>query len=87
MLDTYRISDTWRQKQVFVPSLEDHLQEDLTETLLTFKMKCVDNRIADNARRFREVKSNEDIDQLLAEKKHLVDLRRQIGLALHRVII
>ena len=86
MLDTYRISDTWRQKQVFVPSLEDHLQEDLTETLLTFKMKCVDNRIADNARRFREVKSNEDIDQLLAEKKHLVDLRRQIGLALHRVI-
>ncbi len=86
MLDTYRISDTWRQKQVFVPSLEDHLQEDLTETLLTFKMKCVDNRIADNARRFREVNSNEDIDQLLAEKKHLVDLRRQIGLTLHRVI-
>ena len=86
MLDTYRISDTWRQKQVFVPSLEDHLQEDLTETLLTFKMKCVDNRIADNARRFREVNGNEDIDQLLAEKKHLVDLRRQIGLALHRVI-
>ena len=86
MLDTYRISDTWRQKQVFVPSLEDHLQEDLTETLLTFKMKCVDGRIADNARRFREAKSEEDITLLLAEKKSLVELRRQIGLALHRVI-
>lgn len=86
MLDTYRISDSWRQKQVFVPSLEDHLQDDLTETLLTFKMKCIDNRIADNARRFREARSKEDIDQLLAEKKNLVDLRRQLGLALHRVI-
>jgi len=86
MLDTYRISDTWRQKQVFVPTLEDHLQEDLTETLLGFKMRCIDNRIADNARRFREAKSKEDLDKLLAEKKQLVDLRRQLGLALHRVI-
>lgn len=86
MLDTYRISDTWRQKQVFVPSLEDNLQSDLTETILTFKMKCVDGRIADNARSFREAKTEEDIDRLLAEKKQLVDLRRQIGLMLHRVI-
>ena len=86
MLDTYRISDTWRQKQVFVPSLEDNLQSDLTETILTFKMKCVDGRIADNARSFREAKDEEDIDRLLAEKKQLVDLRRQIGLMLHRVI-
>ena len=86
MLDTYRISDTWRQKQVFVPSLEDNLQLDLTETIYTFKMKCVDNRIADNARRFREARTKEDLDFLLAEKKQLVDLRRQLGLALHRVI-
>lgn len=86
MLDTYRISDTWRQKQIIVPSIEDNLQADLTETLYTFKMKCIDNRIADNARRFREAKSEEDVDHLLAEKKSLVDLRRQLGLALHRVI-
>ncbi len=86
MLDTFRISDTWRQKQVFVPSLEDNLQADLTETILSFKLKCVADRIADNARRFREVKDDDQMMQLLAEKKQLVDLRRQIGLALHRVI-
>ncbi len=86
MLDTYRISDTWRNKQVFVPSIEDNLQLDLTETILSFKVKCVDKRIADNARRFREVRSDDEIDRLLVEKKQLVDLRRQIGLALHRVI-
>ena len=86
MLDTYRISDTWRQKQVFVPSLEDNVQNDLTETILTFKMKCVDRRIADNARRFRDVRTNEELEQVLLEKKQLINLRRQIGMALHRVI-
>lgn len=86
MLDTFRISDTWRQKQVFVPSLEDNLQTDLTETLLSFKLKCISDRIADNARRFREAKDDNEVDNLLAEKKQLVDLRRQIGQALHRVI-
>lgn len=86
MLDTFRISDTWRQKQVFVPSLEDNLQADLTESLLSFKLKCVNDRIADNARRFREAKGDEEVMNLLAEKKSLIELRRQIGLALHRVI-
>ena len=86
MLDTFRISDTWRQKQVFVPTLEDNIQTDLSETILSFKLKCVADRIADNARRFREVKDDEQMMLLLAEKKQLIDLRRQIGQALHRVI-
>ncbi len=86
MLDTFRISDTWRAKQIFVPSLEDNLQSDLTETLLSFKLNCVNARIADNARRFRSVQGDDDLMLLLAEKKQLVELRRQIGIALHRVI-
>lgn len=86
MLDTFRISDTWRQKQVFVPTLEDNIQTDLSETILSFKLKCVADRIADNARRFREVKDDNEMMLLLAEKKQLIDLRRQIGQALHRVI-
>ena len=86
MLDTFRISDTWRAKQIFVPSLEDNLQADLTETILSFKLGCVNARIADNARRFRSVKDDEDMMLLLNEKKHLIEVRNQIGLALHRVI-
>lgn len=86
MLNTWRISDTWRTKQVFVPSLEDNLQLDLTETLLSFKVKCIDDRIADNARRFREVKDDDDLMELLTEKKQLVEIRRQLGKALNRVI-
>ena len=86
MLDTFRISDTWRQKQIFVPSLEDNLQTDLEETILAFQLKCINDRINDNARRFREVKDDEQMMLLLAEKKQLIDLRRQIGQALHRVI-
>lgn len=87
MLDTFRISETWRQKQVFVPSIEDNLQTDLYESILSFKLKCIEDRIADNARRFREAKDDEEMMMiLLSEKKNLVDLHRKIGLALHRVI-
>lgn len=86
MLDTFRISDTWRAKQIFVPSLEDNLQADLTETILSFKLGCVNARIADNARRFRSVKDDDDMMLLLNEKKQLIEVRNQIGLALHRVI-
>ena len=86
MLDTFRISDTWRQKQVFVPSLEDNIQADLTETILSFKLKCINDRIADNARRFREAKGEDAVMTLLVEKKQLIEIRRQIGQALHRVI-
>ena len=86
MVDTWRISDTWRQKQIFVPSIEDNLQVDITESLLTFKQKYIDSKIADNARRFRNVKDEDQLMELLAEKKQLVELRRQLGLALHRVI-
>ena len=86
MLDTFRISDTWRAKQIFVPTLEDNLQEDLNETILSFKLGCINARIADNARRLRSVENDEEMMNLLTEKKQLVELRHQIGMALHRVI-
>ena len=86
MLDTYRISESWRRKQVFVPTLEDHLREDLTETMLSFKLKCIDERIAENGRRLREARGEEEVDRLLLEKKGLVEVRRKIGGVLHRVI-
>ncbi|MBP3763950.1 MAG: DNA primase [Bacteroidales bacterium] len=86
MVDTYRISDSWRKKQVYVPRLEDKLQEDITEALFSFKLKCLDNRIADNAQRMRMASGGDEMFALLQEKKQLIDLRRDIGLMLHRVI-
>ena len=86
MLDTFRISDTWRAKQVFVPSIEDHLQEDLSETLLTFKLGCINARIDENARLLRNATDVDAQMKLLSDKKQLIEIRRAIGLALHRVI-
>ena len=86
MLDTLRISSSWREKQIFVPSIEDNLQADLTDTLLTFKLGCINARIADNAQRFRFAQDDESMFNLIAEKKQLIELRRKIGMALHRVI-
>ena len=85
MMDTYRISDSWRKKQIFVPKLEDNLQTDVTEALLSFKLKCLDEKIADNALRLRSA-SGDEVLTLLEEKKQFIEMRRNIGIALHRVI-
>lgn len=86
MLDTYRVSDSWKEKGIYIPKVEDNLGQDVIESLLSFKIHCVDDRIADNARRFRMVTNEDDMMMLLAEKKNLIDLRQQLGRALNRVI-
>lgn len=87
MVDTWKISDSWwDKKKISVPTIEDNLRQDVRETLLSFKEKCVDDRIEENARRFREVSDDAELQRLLKEKYQLVVLRRQLGAALHRVI-
>ncbi|MBQ2511072.1 MAG: toprim domain-containing protein [Bacteroidales bacterium] len=87
MVDTHRVSNNWwNLKHISVPSIEDNLQQDVWESILLFKAKYLDDRIDDNARRFRSA-SPDNINDLLAEKKALVDLKRKIGQDLHYVII
>lgn len=87
MVETWKISDSWwDKKKISVPTIEDNLRQDVRETLLSFKEKCVDDRIEENARRFREVSDDAELQRLLKEKYQLVVLRRQLGAALHRVI-
>lgn len=87
MVETWKISDSWwDKKKISVPTIEDNLRQDVRETILSFKEKCVDDRIEENARRFREVSDDAELQRLLKEKYQLVVLRRQLGAALHRVI-
>ncbi len=86
MVDTYRVSDKWREKQIIVPRIEDNLEADAAEAILSFKIKFLDERIAENANRMRQAKGEHEILALIEEKKGLVERRRTIGLALHRVI-
>lgn len=89
MVDTWRVSDSWwEKKKISVPTIEDNLELDMRETLMAFKTKCIDARIEENAKRFRELKNSDEnaMFALLSEKKHLIDLRRQLGCALHYVI-
>ena len=50
MMDTYSLSDTWRQKGVFIPKVEDNLLQDLTESIYAFKS----NRLAQMIDELRE---------------------------------
>ena len=85
MMDTYSLSDTWRAKGIFVPKLEENLQQDITESLYTFKS----NRLAHMIAERREQLHTADEDrqrELLAEIKQLTDISRQMRQACNIVI-
>lgn len=86
MVDTYRISDLWRKKNIFVAKPEERLKEDLTESLLNFKLFKIDHLIADNDKKIKNLQPDDDVMELLAERKQLNDLRQKLGTALHRVV-
>ncbi len=86
MVDTYRISELWRKKSIIVPMPEERLKEELTDSLLSFKLYKIDHLIAENNQRLKNLQPDDDVMQLMAERKQLNDVRQQIGKALNRII-
>lgn len=79
MVQPYSVSSEWDRKfNILIPSIEGHLKTDLTESLLTFKLKKVDQQLESNAYRLRSCTDETDTMLLLAERKALTDLRKLI---------
>ncbi len=86
MVDTYSVSSSWlKLKQIHIPTVEENLRQDLTDTLYTFKRL----RLAQMVRSLSEQLQSADEDrqrQLLIEIKYYSDLSRKLGNALGQVI-
>ena len=86
MVDTTSVSELWRKKGIIVHSIEDNLLTDLIETINSFKMKCINDQIAENAKEMINAKDDDELLMLIARKKQLIEKRNEFGAALHRVI-
>lgn len=88
MIAGYEISPLWRQKnEIYTPTPEERLEEDVVESLLSYKLKKVEQRMESVDLRLRQTRDESEMLQLLAEKKQLVEMHVKIGNgALRRVI-
>lgn len=87
MMEGYQLSPKWASRDIVIPSIEDRLEQDVRETLLSFKMKKVEQRMAAVDQQLRQVTDEDELLRLLAWKKQLVDIHIKIGCdELRRVI-
>ena len=85
MMDTYSLSDSWRNKGVFVPKIEDNLLQDLTESIYSFKS----GRLAQITSDLREQLRNapeEKARELLIQIQQYSVVERQLQQARNIVI-
>ena len=88
MLNPYNISPNWKEKKIFIPSLESHLRQDLKESILTFKQKKIDRELERNAFQLRSCPNDSDDTLILMKKqKKLLEIRQNICNELNRLII
>ncbi len=86
MIDTTKISDHWQEKGIYVPKPEDRILMNTMESVLTFKLKKVDQQIADINHQLRRATNEEELMSNVAKKNQLDKVRQQLGIALHRII-
>lgn len=86
MVDTYHISDMWKEKHVPVTRPEDCVATDVLYALRTFKLRKLDHKIERNSQQFRFATSDDEKFELVAEKMHFIKLRQQICKALNCVL-
>lgn len=85
MMDTYSLSETWRNKGIHLPKIEDNLLQDLTESLYTFKCGRLAHMIDERRERLRDAGEDEQ-RELLAEIQQYSALGRQMQKARNIVI-
>lgn len=88
MINSYSVSKLWSEKKnIIVPTIETHLYADMSESILSFKQKKVDQKLEENSYRIREAKSDDDLMILMAERQNLLELRKKICDQLRIVVV
>jgi hypothetical protein len=88
MVDSYSISDLWlKEKHIAVPSIESRLYKDVEESVLSFKLKKIDQQIEALSYILRECRNEEEQMIHLAKHQQLVELRKAVCKLLRRVVV
>jgi len=84
------LSDNWeKMHRIFVPTEDESkiLEQSVKHSILSFKLKKVEEKLAGNAHEIKELKNDEDLIILMEKQKNLLTAKKDISLALGRIII
>lgn len=86
MESEYKISDTWAKKNVYTPSIESKLAQDIAESILAYKMKVLEIRMSENSLKILYAQSPEEEMLYVAERREMDELRKELGKCMNRVV-
>lgn len=87
LMQGYQLSEAWKEKRVYIPSIEKQLPLEVVETVLGFKAQKLEQRMREVDNKLKDCTDELEMLQLIAEKKALSQLHATIcGGKLHRVI-
>ena len=87
MMEDYQVSEQWmNKKHIFVPKPEDRIRDDVEESLFTFELKKLNQRISNIDAQFPYAKDDDECLMLVSQKMQMQKAFREIGDKLNRVI-
>ena len=87
MLNPYSLSKMYGPKyKIKAPSIEEHLQTEIEESIHTFQLKKIDQMLEANGLQLRECSNEDDLTLLMAERQQLTERRQELGHSLHRIV-
>lgn len=82
----YELSEKWEENKIFVETENSRLMGSVCSALYTFKSRKIDQMIAENQRKLKDCKSEEEITTLMKEHFNLKNISQKINLELGRIV-
>lgn len=83
----YMVSDNWKQRfQIYVPTWEDNLEKDVSQSILRFKQQRLDERIKQLMEQLKQPHSDDDMILVLNDLNNLKKIRVMIARELNQII-
>ena len=82
----YELSENWEKRRIIVNTEENKLSVLVDSSLLSFKIKKIESRIAEIQQTLKDTPDTEDMDILLMEMRNLKNISRKFNADLSRII-
>ncbi len=82
----YELSENWEKRRIIVNTEENKLSVLVDSSLLSFKIKKIESRIAEIQQTLKDTPDTEDMDILLMEMRNLKNISRKFNKDLSRII-
>jgi DNA primase len=82
----YELSEKWEENKIYVDAESTRLMDSVCTALYTFKSRKIDQMIAENQRKLKDCKAEDEIISLMKEQVNLKNISLKINLELGRIV-